>query len=202
MAVSERAKQLFGDDGADAVADWIERDPVKNLQQVLFPEFEEEQAPKIRGRGRGRRKLTLDPSAVEGDSMREATTLDRVHAAMLLQAGGQSNALRALIKAEQERGPDFLRWRTPCRRSILRKRGKAAPGCNATGGAEVIHCCISLMDPIWTGTRLESGVLRLDFSALPFSLTIDWHFLVIQDTNGWSSRCSRKQRKPGLGCCI
>jgi putative DNA methylase len=109
MTVSERTKQLFGDDGADAVADLIERDPVKNLQQVLFPEFEEEQAPKIRGRGRGRRKVSLDPSVVEGDAIREATTLDRVHAAMLLQAGGQSNALRALIKAEQERGPDFLR---------------------------------------------------------------------------------------------
>ena len=40
---------------------------------------------------------------------REATTLDRVHAAMLLQSGGQANALRALIKAEQDRGPDFLR---------------------------------------------------------------------------------------------
>jgi len=40
---------------------------------------------------------------------REATTLDRVHAAMLFQAGGQANALRALIKAEQDRGPDFLR---------------------------------------------------------------------------------------------
>jgi len=109
MAVSERTKQLFGDEGADAVADLIERDPVKNLQQVLFPEFEEEQAPKIRGRGRGRRKVSLDPSVVEGDAMREATTLDRVHAAMLLQAGGQSNALRALIKSEQERSPNFLR---------------------------------------------------------------------------------------------
>jgi adenine-specific DNA methylase len=40
---------------------------------------------------------------------REATTLDRVHAAMLLQSGGQANALRALLRAEQERGPDFLR---------------------------------------------------------------------------------------------
>ena len=28
---------------------------------------------------------------------------------MLLQAGGQSNALRALIVSEQERGPEFLR---------------------------------------------------------------------------------------------
>jgi hypothetical protein len=37
------------------------------------------------------------------------TTLDRIHAAMLLQANGQTNALRALLKAEQDRGPDFLR---------------------------------------------------------------------------------------------
>lgn len=37
------------------------------------------------------------------------TTLDRVHAAMLLQSSGQTNALRALLKSEQERGPDFLR---------------------------------------------------------------------------------------------
>jgi hypothetical protein len=28
---------------------------------------------------------------------------------MLLQAGGRTNALRVLLKAEQERGPDFLR---------------------------------------------------------------------------------------------
>ena len=28
---------------------------------------------------------------------------------MLLQASGRTNGLRALVKAEQERGPDFLR---------------------------------------------------------------------------------------------
>jgi hypothetical protein len=39
----------------------------------------------------------------------EATTLDRIHAAMLLQSSGRTNALRALLKAEQERGPDFIR---------------------------------------------------------------------------------------------
>ena len=33
----------------------------------------------------------------------------REHAAMLLQRSGQSNALRNLLKAEQERSPDFLR---------------------------------------------------------------------------------------------
>lgn len=36
-------------------------------------------------------------------------TLDRVHAAMLLQGSGRTNGLRALLKAEKERGPDFLR---------------------------------------------------------------------------------------------
>ncbi len=40
---------------------------------------------------------------------KEATTLDRVHAAMLLQASGRANALRALLKDEQDHGPDFLR---------------------------------------------------------------------------------------------
>ncbi len=106
LAVSERAKQLFGDDGADAVADLLERDPSKNLQQVLFPELEEERAPKIRGR-RGR--ITTDGHDLAMKTEHAATTLDRVHAAMLLQAGGQTNGLRTLIKVEQERGPDFLR---------------------------------------------------------------------------------------------
>ena len=39
----------------------------------------------------------------------EATTLDRVHAAMLLQAAGRSNALRAFLKGERDRGSEFLR---------------------------------------------------------------------------------------------
>lgn len=40
-----------------------------------------------------------------------ATPLKRVLAGMLLlQAGGLANALRTLIKAEQDRGPDFLRF--------------------------------------------------------------------------------------------
>ena len=37
------------------------------------------------------------------------TTLDRVHAAMLLQASGRTNGLRNLLAAEQQRGPDFFR---------------------------------------------------------------------------------------------
>ena len=108
LPISERAKQLFGDEGAQAAADWIEHDPARNIQPVLFPEMEEDHAPKIRGR-RGKRKVNIDASDIDLDRQREATTLDRVHAAMLLQAGGQTNALRELIKAEQQRGPDFLR---------------------------------------------------------------------------------------------
>jgi hypothetical protein len=106
MAVSERAKQLFGDEGADAVADWIEREPRGNYQMLLFPELEKGRVPTIRGRRSGRvmRDLPAESAAQAG-----VTTLDRIHAAMLLQAGGQANALRALIKSEQDRGPDFLR---------------------------------------------------------------------------------------------
>ena len=42
-------------------------------------------------------------------SQQGTTTLDRVHIAMLLQAAGKSNALRTMLKAEFERGQDFLR---------------------------------------------------------------------------------------------
>jgi adenine-specific DNA methylase len=117
LPVAERAKQLFGQAGAEAVAASLERQgaagPV-SVQGLLFPEMEvpagrRATAPKVRGR---RRRGSTQDVAVSDESLvaaREATTLDRVHAAMLLQAAGRANALRALVKAEQERGPDFLR---------------------------------------------------------------------------------------------
>lgn len=105
MAVSERSRQLFGDDGTEAVVDLIDHYSHEKDQQLLLPEFEKKQAPKVRAH----LKTSLGASTIEGNPIRETTTLDRVHAAMLLQAGGQANALRILIKAEQERGPDFLR---------------------------------------------------------------------------------------------
>lgn len=106
LPVSERAKQLFGEDGADIVADQLERGSKTAPQLTLFPDREENVT--VKGRGRSKAK----PSTVSDESLltrREATTLDRVHAAMLLQKGGRANALRALLKAEQDRGPDFLR---------------------------------------------------------------------------------------------
>ncbi len=117
LPVAERAKQLFGEPGAEAVAARLEREgaagPV-SVQGLLFPEMEvpasrQATAPTVRGRrGRGEAKA----GEVSDESLaaaRQATTLDRVHAAMLLQAAGRANALRALVKAEQERGSDFLR---------------------------------------------------------------------------------------------
>ncbi|MCP9450542.1 MAG: DUF1156 domain-containing protein [Nitrospira sp.] len=108
LPVSERAKQLFGEDGAEVVAFQLERNPAEGFQLSLFPELNSQPVSRIRGRKKGRiaGASTTEPELKKD---REATTLDRVHAAMLLQAGGQANALRALIKAEQERGPDFLR---------------------------------------------------------------------------------------------
>ena len=106
MEVAERGRQLFGEDGAATVAEWMEHDPSANVQQVLFPEAES--APrKKRARGRGGKALVVGDAELQ---MPDATTLDRVHAAMLFQASGHSQALRNLLKAEQERGSDFFRF--------------------------------------------------------------------------------------------
>ena len=102
--VAERAKDLFGESGADAVADEIESNASASSQMSLFPE----EAPTVRGRARRRGNTT--PTSGSGlETQREATTLDRVHAAMLLQASGRTEALRNLLRSEQDRGPDFLR---------------------------------------------------------------------------------------------
>lgn len=45
----------------------------------------------------------------DAETRRDATTLDRVHAAMLLHAGGATSALRELLQAETQRDPEFLR---------------------------------------------------------------------------------------------
>ena len=111
LPIAERATQLFGVDGAQAVAARLEQQGAIGthaLQGMLFPDMEA--APAVRRRGRGHGKLggvqVSDENLAAG---REATTLDRVHAAMLLQSGGRTNALRTLLRAEQERSPDFLR---------------------------------------------------------------------------------------------
>jgi adenine-specific DNA methylase len=111
LSVGERARQLFGEGGAQAVAARIERESVmsENLQGVLFPD--QEPVPKVTARRAGgrARRATVSVSEESLSGRAEATILDRVHAAMLFQGSGRTQALRALLKAEQERGPDFLR---------------------------------------------------------------------------------------------
>jgi hypothetical protein len=110
LSVAERAKQLFGEDAGKTIAERFETAPEGQIQMSLFSQQVEPTAPEIKGRSRKKIKRTFGEIPEESiQRKREATTLDRVHAAMLLQAGGQANALRMLIKSEQDRGPDFLR---------------------------------------------------------------------------------------------
>jgi ribA/ribD-fused uncharacterized protein len=103
LPVGERGTQLFGQDGADLVAERLEREPTGAIQMALFPERTD--APQVKSKkGKGKKGTAKDLR-----TNTEATTLDRVHAAMLLQASGRTNALRALLQTEQDRGPEFLR---------------------------------------------------------------------------------------------
>lgn len=110
LPVNERAKQLFGEESATTMAHRIEQD-VKASRNYTFAFMEDVASlPQIKPRSRGKAKTaTVGGSATEAPAPQTVTTLDRLHAAMLLQAGGQSNGLRALLKEEQQRGPDFLR---------------------------------------------------------------------------------------------
>ena len=135
LPVSERGKQLFGESGAAAVADEMESAANINPQLSLFPE----DPPTVRGRAR-RRQRSASTTIGDTDLTLSATTLDRVHAAMLLQASGRSQALRNLLRAEQDRGPDFLRLANAL--TALYPRGseeKRLLGCYAIGRAEIIN---------------------------------------------------------------
>jgi adenine-specific DNA methylase len=103
LPIRDRARQLFGEAGAAGLADRIERAPDTARQLELFPGLRD--VATEQQRGRRRRFGAASAHAV----VTEATTLDRVHTAMLLQSSGRTNALRALLAAEQERGPDFVR---------------------------------------------------------------------------------------------
>lgn len=106
LPVSERATQLFGEADASTMAHRIEQD-VKASRNYAFAFMQDVAAPpEIKPRGRGKAK---GATISEAPAPQMVTTLDRLHAAMLLQSSGQSNGLRAMLKEEQQRGPDFLR---------------------------------------------------------------------------------------------
>jgi hypothetical protein len=118
LSVKERGKQLFGEESISVAGFRIEeqarRDPQMKFDFALgadraiapdLPAGALAQAGIKARRPRKKKELTAESSPRAGVT----TTLDRVHAAMLLQASGQTNALRALLKAEQDRSPDFIR---------------------------------------------------------------------------------------------
>ncbi len=104
LPVAERGKQIFGESGVAAAADEMDAASNASPQLSLFPE----EPPTVRGPAR-RRGRSISLATGDMEPTLSATTLDRVHAAMLLQASGRSQALRNLLRAEQERSPDFLR---------------------------------------------------------------------------------------------
>lgn len=103
LPVTERIKDLFGEDGTGSAAEWIQIDSQRDIQGELFAE----QETKTTSKGPRKRKRILgDDAEFESNNV---TALDRVHAAMLFQASGHADALRKLIEAERSRGPEFLR---------------------------------------------------------------------------------------------
>jgi len=109
LPVAERATQLFGDADAAAMARRIEQD-VKAQRNYTFAFMQDAgAAPEVRVRqtkGKSKKESEEKP---ETPALQQVTTLDRVHAAMLLQSSGQTNGLRALLREEQQRGSDFIR---------------------------------------------------------------------------------------------
>ena len=108
IPVLDRAEQLFGQDGADAVADRLEKHRGGPMQGYLPGMEPEDHAQRVSIKGR-KRKGGANVSDESLQRHRGATTLDHVHAAMLMQSAGRANALRALITSQTQRGPDFLR---------------------------------------------------------------------------------------------
>ena len=110
MTVFERSARLLSADEADTLPAELELTRAAagpTPQLAMLPE-EQPLTP-----GRSRRefaRLAIEP-APSGASAGPApwTTLDRVHLAMLYQASGRSQALRALLQSEREAGPAFLR---------------------------------------------------------------------------------------------
>lgn len=104
LPVTERTSRLFGKEDAETVARAIHEDREKFFQTTLFPQERLGVAPELKPEAvPAKRKGRSKAAAVA----REATTLDRLHAAMLLQRAGQTAALRVLLEEEIRRGPEF-----------------------------------------------------------------------------------------------
>ncbi|MGH8011384.1 MAG: DUF1156 domain-containing protein [Candidatus Binataceae bacterium] len=106
LPIRERAESLLGEDGAAGAAEIIERGRGGPIQYSLLGDDKPADIPRRR---RGGKKAGHDGRDEAPTLKPGTTTLDRVHIAMLLQSAGKANALRTMLKAEAERGPDFVR---------------------------------------------------------------------------------------------
>ncbi|MCL6613708.1 MAG: hypothetical protein K6U03_03650 [Firmicutes bacterium] len=105
LSIYERSRVLFGKDGVETITRVVEGIlSGEGGQGALFPELA---ASGRKSPGPDRKGTRLKVS--EKDLPKETTTLDRVHAAMIFQAAGATNALRVLLRSAMDQGPDFLR---------------------------------------------------------------------------------------------
>lgn len=102
LPVTDRSRDLFGDAGVGATARWIDNNSTGNTQGKLFPELDSDLS-----QVKHHTRSSIIEENIEFQSG-NATVLDRVHAAMLLQSSGHANALRTLINSELRRGTEFL----------------------------------------------------------------------------------------------
>ena len=102
LPVARRSAQIFGGAAAETSEPWGDGGQVSE-QMELDMDWHRKQKPADYRRN----APVLGPDARLRST--KATTLDRVHAAMLLQSGGRSQALRTLLTEETARGPEFLR---------------------------------------------------------------------------------------------
>ncbi len=114
LSLEERARQLFGkEDVATFASSWDERVRKGGHQTTLFPDEVTVAPPGHRMLGRRSPKvLVRDTTDGHSTGIRRTTTLDRLHAAMLLQKAGASSALKTFLDEERKRGPELERLAT------------------------------------------------------------------------------------------
>jgi putative DNA methylase len=109
LPVKERAEQLLGEDGAAGAADTIEQSRGGPLNYEFAFMRKGDTSTELPRRRRGKGTVGTSSDGTPPTLRPGATTLDRLHLGMLLQASGKATALRTMLKAETEHSPDFLR---------------------------------------------------------------------------------------------
>ena len=145
LPVSERAKKLFGEDGAAAAANHIESDPHASLQQTLFPDYQDGAPSLIREPRPAIRRILRRPP--RRDSWRHHPRPRPHRHATPVQRPRQRAA-----DANRRRARPRPRLPPPCQRPIRplpsRLQRKTPPRRHVVGGAEVRTRKEDLMDQI------------------------------------------------------